>query len=187
MATADDTTSGFKVEKLTAENYHSWKFSMKMLLIGKDLWDIVNGTETLSESANATERNKFKKRENLALANVWLSIITNLQIYVRSAESAKAAWENLSKHFEQKSLSRKILYRRKLYSARMEIGTSVINHINYIKTLSALEDPVQEKDVVIILISSLTDEYNYLITALETIAEDKLTWDYVRDRNLRSW
>ena len=130
--------------------------------------------------------NKFKKRENLALATVCLSISTNLQIYVRSAESATAAWENLSKHFEQKSLSRKILYRRKWYSARMEIGTSMINHINYIKTLSehseALEDPVQEKDVVIILISSLPDEYNYLITALETIAEDKLTWDYVRDR-----
>ena len=39
-----------------------------------------------------------------------------------------------------------------------------------------------EKDLVIILISSLTDEFNYLITALETIKEDTLTWDYVRDR-----
>ena len=36
--------------------------------------------------------------------------------------------------------------------------------------------------MVIILISSLPDEYNYLITALETIAEEKLSWDYVRDR-----
>ena len=62
----------------------------------------------------------------------------------------------------------------------------MINHINYIKTLSehleAVEDPVRGKDLVIILISSLPDEYNYLITALETITEDKLTWDYVRDR-----
>ena len=49
----------------------------------------------------------LKKHENLALATVCLSISTNLQIYVRSAESAKAAWENLSKHFEQKSLSKK--------------------------------------------------------------------------------
>jgi len=48
--------------------------------------------------------------------------------------------------------------------------------------LEAVEDPVQEKYLVIILISSLADEYNYLITALETIAEDKLTWDYVCDR-----
>ena len=41
-----------------------------------------------------------------------------------------------------------------------------------------------EKDLVIILISSLPDDYNFLITALETIAEEKLTWDYVRDRLL---
>ena len=34
---------------------------------------------------------------------------------------------------------------------------------------------------MILLISSLPDDYNYLITALETIAEDNLTWDYVRD------
>ena len=34
---------------------------------------------------------------------------------------------------------------------------------------------------MILLISSLSEEYNYLITVLETITEDQLTWDYVRD------
>ena len=29
--------STFKVEKVTAENYHAWKFKMKMYLLGKDL------------------------------------------------------------------------------------------------------------------------------------------------------
>ena len=62
----------------------------------------------------------------------------------------------------------------------------MLAHVNYIKTLSehleAVGDAVAEKDLVIILISSLPEEYNHLITALETIAEDKLTWDYVRDR-----
>ena len=184
MATAEDM--GFKVEKLSGENYHSWKFQMKMYLIGKDLWEIVSGTETLSAEATAAEQSKFRKRENMALASVCLSIATNLQIYVRSAVTAKEAWENLEKHFEEKSLSRKIFYRRKLYSARMQKGTSMINHINYVKTLSehleAVGDAVAEKDLVIILISSLPEDYNYLITALETIAEEKLTWDYVRDR-----
>ena len=35
------TTMGyndFKIQKLSAENYHAWSFSMKMYLIGKDLW-----------------------------------------------------------------------------------------------------------------------------------------------------
>ena len=104
MATDD---VGFKVEKLTGDNYHHWKFQMKMCLIGKDLWEIVTGAETLPADASAEEQRKFRKRENLALATVCLSVATNLQIYVRSAESAKEAWENLEKHFEEKSLSRR--------------------------------------------------------------------------------
>ena len=177
---------GFRVEKLTGDNYHSWKFQMKMCLIGKDLWEIVTGTEELEEEATPAEQRNFRKRENLALASVCLSVASNLQIYVRNARSGKEAWDNLEKHFEVKSLSRKIFYRRKLYSARMEKGTNMLSHVNYIKTLSehleAVDDAMAEKDLVIILISSLPEEYNYLITALETIAEEKLTWDYVRDK-----
>ena len=131
-------------------------------------------------------KSKENLRENLALASVCLSVATSEQIYVRSAGNAKEAWENLESHFQKKSLSRKIFYRRKLYSARMEEGTSMIDHVNYIKSLSehleAVDDAVAEKDLVIILISSLPEKYNSLITALETIAEDKLKWDYVRDR-----
>ena len=176
----------FKIEKLTGENYHNWKFQMKMCVIGKDLWEIVTGTEVLAEGASAQEQRSFRKRENQALACVCFSVATSLQIYVRSAKSSKEAWDNLGSHFEEKSLSKKIFYRRKLYSARMEKGTNMVTHINYVKTLSehleSVDDPIAEKDLVIILISSLPDEYNYLITALETIAEDKLTWNYVRDR-----
>ena len=65
-------------------------------------------------------------------------------------------------------------------------GDDMTNHVNEIKTISehleAINDPVVEHDLVIILISSLPQEFNYLITALETIAESTLTWDYVRDR-----
>ena len=58
----------------------------------------------------------------------------------------------------------------KPYSARME------------KVLEAIDDRMAEKKLVVLLISSLPEEYNYLITALETIAEDHLAWDYVRDK-----
>ena len=157
-----------------------------MYLIGKDLWELVTGAETLGENATAEATQKFKKRDNQALACVCLSVATNLQIYVRSAKNAKEAWESLENHFEEKSLAKKIFYRRKLYSARMEKGTNMVSHINYVKTLSehleAIDDRITEKDLVIILISSLPEEYNNLITALETIAEEKLTWNYVRDR-----
>ena len=49
----------FKIEKLTGENYHNWKFQMKMYLIGKDLLEIVTGTEVLDETASAQEQRIF--------------------------------------------------------------------------------------------------------------------------------
>jgi len=62
--------SGFKVDKLTGNNYHTWKFQMKMCLIGKDLWGIVTGDETLNPEATNQEQQTFRRRENLALASI---------------------------------------------------------------------------------------------------------------------
>ena len=123
--------NSLKVEKLNGENYHSWKFQMKMYLIGKDLWDITTGTETLGDDATAEEQRKFKKRENLALASVCLSVATSLQIYVRSAGNTKEAWENLESHFQKKSLSRKISKSKtvfRLYGRRYKYDQSCQLH-----------------------------------------------------------
>ena len=68
----------------------------------------------------------------------------------------------------------------------MKKWQNITEHINHIKTLSehleTIDNRIAEKNVVILLISSLLEEYNYLITALETIAEDQRTCDYVKDR-----
>ena len=94
--------------KLNGDNYHSWKFNVKMLLIGKDLWEVVDGTEVLGEDAGDAEKKLFKKRDNQALSIVCLSVQPNLQIYVRNCKSSKEAWDSLSNHFEEKTLSKKI-------------------------------------------------------------------------------
>ena len=172
--------------KLNGDNYHSWKFNAKMFLMGKDLWGYVDGTEKLKLDASENEKKQFHKLDNQALSFICLSVETNVQIYVRNSKSAKEAWDSLSAHFEEKTLSKKIFYRRQLYSARMSSASSMEVHLNNIKTiaehLEALDDAVDEKDLVMILISSLPDSYNNLITTLETLDEKQLTWAYIRDR-----
>ena len=49
--------TNFKIEKLTAEYYHSWKFNMKMYLIGNDLWEIVSGIETENDHEGVKDKN----------------------------------------------------------------------------------------------------------------------------------
>ena len=55
MASGGSDETSLKMEKLNTGNYHNWKFQMKMYLIGKDLWDIVQGEEILKENPNADE------------------------------------------------------------------------------------------------------------------------------------
>ena len=179
------------VQKLTADTYHQWKFEMKMLLIGKNLWELVEGTEVLHGFASAGEVMKFKKRQNHALSTICLSVSRELHIYVRTAKTAKEAWNNLSKRFEEKSITRKLQLRRRLYDAKLG-SESMVTHVNNIKTIAEqlenLGDCQNEKDLVFILMSSLPmADYRNLITTLETLEEERLTWDYVRDRLLTEY
>ena len=177
---SNEETSAFRVEKLTSENYHNWKFDMKMLLVGRDLWEVVTGEEVVDGVAEERERNGIRKRDNKALSLICLAISSDLRIYVRSAKSSMEAWNALNKHFEEKTLSKKIMFRRQLYELKMkDNNTTMTEHVNKLRTISeqleALDDIVVEKDLVMILLSSLPSEYNNLITTLETLKEESLT------------
>ena len=176
-----------KFKKLTGENWNTWKFNMKMLLMGKDIWDIVTGDDILPEEANEERRRKHKRRDQLAMSLICLNVSESLQIYVRGAGNAEEAWKCLSDHFEEKTLSRVIQQRRKLYNTKLQKGTTMTAHINCLKTiaeqLESLDDPVSERDLVMVLMTSVPENsYNNLITALETLKQEDLTWNYVRDR-----
>ena len=67
----------------------------------------------------------------------------------------------------------------------MEEGDGVLEHINKLKTqaeqLDAAGAPVSMDDLVIMLLGSLSDSLQFLITALESRA-DMLTWELVTSR-----
>ena len=77
------------IKKLSSENYYHWKFDMKMLLIGKDLWEIVSGGEVLARGATNKAISEFRKRDNKALSIICLAIEPDLKIYVRPAKSRR--------------------------------------------------------------------------------------------------
>uniref|UniRef100_A0AAV1TPS2 Reverse transcriptase Ty1/copia-type domain-containing protein n=1 Tax=Peronospora matthiolae TaxID=2874970 RepID=A0AAV1TPS2_9STRA len=64
-------------------------------------------------------------------------------------------------------------------------GNDALKHINKLKTLAELLDavgiPVSEDDLVITVLASLSESYQFLITALES-RSDTLTWELVTSR-----
>lgn len=106
MAMSSEENMMFKMEKLTSDNYHNWKYTMKMYLRGKGLWTIVTGDEVLAEDADDATKKTFAKRADLALASIGLNVTKGLQIYVRNEETAKGAWDKFATRFEKKSCRR---------------------------------------------------------------------------------
>lgn len=81
------------VEKLKgAENYSTWKFLMKMILIQEDLWDVVE------------KEVKDEKRSQKALARICLSVLPLAFTHVRNAKNAYEAWQNLARAYENEGL-----------------------------------------------------------------------------------
>ena len=98
----------FRAAKLTADNYHNWKFSIKMMLIGRDLWEIVEGSEVLPEEATPKQTQEFRKRVNKALSLICLSVSDNLQICAFS----------MRKVVKRHGTAYRTILKRKLYRGR---------------------------------------------------------------------
>ena len=176
-----------RINKFDGTNFHAWKFKMQMVLEERDLWEVVSGEVKIGDLANSMEQASFKRKSRKAMAAICLAMEDSQLPLVRSASDACDAWSRLEDHFEKKSLANKLFLRRRLFTVTMEEGDDVLEHINKVKTLAehleAVGAPVSADDLVITLLGSLSESYQFLITALESRA-DTLTWELVSSRLL---
>lgn len=177
--------SGIRVEKLNGNNYATWKFRVRMLLIRDDVWDIVDGTE-LSPEESPVEIAKWKKRDNKALATICLSVEDSQLVHVKDARSSFEAWSSLKNHHEKSSLANRLFLRKRMYSTRLERGGNMEEHISSVVMLADQlrnsGDKISDAEVVTVLLCSLPDDYDSLITALESRSESDLTLEFVKSR-----
>lgn len=88
----------FAIEKLNHENYGSWAFSMKMLLMEQGLWSKIECTTAMSEAEAAKDMKAWNY--------IGLCVEKSQQIHIRDAESGRAAWKAL-KAMKRRWLGRK--------------------------------------------------------------------------------
>jgi hypothetical protein len=182
-----DSATTARINKFDGTNFHAWKFKMQMVLEERDLWDVVSGEVKLEQCVTEADQVVFKRKSRKAMATICLAMEDSQLPLVRSASGAHDAWSRLEDHFEKKSLANKLFLRRRFFTTMMEEGDDVLGHINKLKTLAeqldAVGAPVGEEDLVITLLGSLSESYQFLITALESRA-DTLTWELVTARLL---
>lgn len=168
------------ITKLNGTNYQIWKFKVKLLLMREDVWDIV--TNAMPENPDAA----WCKRDGKAMAWIGLLLEDNQLCHVRNKETAKEAWEALKGYHEKSTLTNKIYILKRLCRIQLREGGNMEDHINTIldmvNDLSALGEELAENLVVALMLVSLPESYDSLVTALESRSEDDLTLEMVKGK-----
>ena len=177
----------WSIEKLDSSNWMTWKFQIKHLLLAKDLWGFIDGTEVLQDDASAQQRADFIKRSQKAFSTMVMSVSSSQLYLITSYEEPRRAWTALKNHFERDTLVNKLILKKQYFRMEMAEGTSMEAHIKTMKELTdrlaAINAPIAEEDQVVTLLGSLPPSYSALVTALE--ARDAVTLSYVQQSLIR--
>lgn len=173
-------------EKLNASNYSVWSFKMRMLLIKEELWVAIEGDSTLQIDG----REMLKKSEK-ALAMIALMVENEQVVHIRTCVTAKAAWNVLKDFHQQSCMSFKIRILKRLFKMEIAPGADMNVHTSTIfQLVEELRDRglVLGQDIIVsVLLSSLGDEYEHLVTAIEAWSQDRLTSANVTAKLIDEW
>ncbi|XP_066139155.1 uncharacterized protein [Euwallacea fornicatus] len=142
----------YNIKKLNGQNYESWNYLVKMLLINANLWDVVSTAVPAQ-----TERDpNWKKHNDKAL----------------SKEHAHDAWEALKDYHQKASLSSMVFLLKRICRLSLEENGDMEAHISLflelLNKLTVFGEEIKDRFAAGILLGSLPDSYSFLTTALES-------------------
>ena len=108
----------WSIDKLTEENWSTWKFQTSTLLEAKKLWAFVDGDLTgLSEDASADQRAKYAEQSDQDMA---------VLVAVTDCKTPREIWKALKDRFERNGLTSKMLLMREFLTFRLYQGYSIM-------------------------------------------------------------
>lgn len=182
------------ISKLNNANYPNWKFKVELLLRSKGLWKKVIDTArpapvtthdvVISNQAALTE---WDDRDSEAKGIIGLTIEEDQIALIRTCKTAKAMWDALKDYHEKNTLTNRVFLMRSICLLKLAEGGDAKAHINkmtdlFTKLRDIGEETLSDKWSAAMLLSSLPDSYDALITSLESRREDEITFALVQQR-----
>lgn len=170
-------------------NFSNWKFRVNALLDEKELSIYVKkDLATICVGATTDDCAKHRRNEKKCKSLLIQCIGDNHLEYVKDKEQAKEIFDTLQNVFERKSVAGQLCLRKKIMTMKFNDGDNIENHfLVFDKTVRELKSTgadLKDIDVVCYLLLSLPKSYDVLVTALETLDQDKLTLEFVKGRLL---
>lgn len=187
MATDIIVSNITKIQQFDGTNFSNWKYRVGVLLDEKGLRKYID--ESLADiltGAEAAKREEIRTEEKKCISILVQSIHDSQLEYVREKKLAKEMFDALCGIFERKSIATQLLLRKELLMMKYNTNDDITNHFLHfdrkIRELKSTGAKMEELDVVVHLLLTLPKEYDNLVTALETMDQEKLSLDFVKTR-----
>lgn len=178
----------FPFSYLDKSNYFTWKFRMEHYLKAEKLWAVIieDKPALAIDSSNKALVEKWSEDDEQALARIGLSIDDSQIMHVRTAKTAKKAWNALKGYHERDTLTNRIYILRRIRDSKLQEGGNIEQHINEMTVmfhkLAVFGDKMDEFWKMALLLNSLPPSYDTLVTALELRDENDLTLSMVQEK-----
>lgn len=173
------------VPQLNTGNFNNWKFRVKALLEEKQLENTLE--KLVSDCETEKDQAEFKIKDAKAKSIIVQCVSDKHLDIIKDSNTAKEMVKALEDVFQRKSIFTKLTLKKKLLTLKHKKNQKLEDHFHIfdtlIRELESIESKVQESDKVCHLLLSLNEEYEAVITAIETLNTD-VTMDFVKSRLL---
>ncbi|GBL59411.1 Copia protein [Araneus ventricosus] len=171
------------IEYLEADNYSSWRTDMKVLLMERNCWRIVTGTETKPEDENYKELRDFNSRKDKAYSTIYLNVSKAYRCVIDDIEDPVAAWKRLEEHFRPNSRARVIGLTDDFFSCRInpqeEMGIYAARIRSIVDQLKDAGKPISEWYQAFQLIRFLPAEFNGIVQYIYRWDDNEFKFDKI--------
>ena len=190
---SSNNNSSWKIPTFCGEDYEYWYIKIKILLIGKGFWEIVeDGYEEPSDwnalqGAGKTSKKEAQKKISCTLYHLQMALDKSIFPRISSCTSSKDAWKDLKDGYQGRNQVKQVriqTLKRDFKNLKMKDDEKVVDYcvrvqscVNKMKTLGEI---IENKVVVKKVLRSLLPKWNLVAIIIEerknlaTLTNDKL-------------
>lgn len=176
--------------KFNGSDFLSWKLEITQLLIAHGLEDLIDGTREKPPGERTSQAVKSWTKDNAkAMSIISMSMERKQLQSLITCTTAREMWQSLTRTYEQKSASSKLLLLQRYHEHRMNSSDSVVQHVTNVQNLaSQLKDAgqtIDETDIMAKILGSLPAKYNTLVTAWDSVPTESQTVGVLLERLIK--
>lgn len=185
-----EQTNTVKIPLFNGTGFSNWRFRIQSVMDEKNLTAFLTTKldKLLEKAKDDKEKEELKKKEKQCKNIIVQSIHDDQLENVKDKKTAKEMIDCLAGIFERKSIAGQLLLRRQLltmkYSESDEMSEHLLKFDKMIRELKSSGANMEDLDIVCHLLLTLPKTYGFLVTAIETMDQSKITLDFVKSRLL---